>query len=158
MRRYRRFLDGLLDRMRTENRKVIMSLEEGGKLQYDRLASLPWEEEFRPLTYSEAVEVWHSTNGGAERDNSKNSEGSEEEEEDTLSALLHLHDRCWIMVDGVEASRPEHVFPSCLLQVVQRGMDRKPAEKMFNFLRGITIEFLKKVPEAALAEALKRVG
>ena len=123
---YAGFLDGLLERMRSNNKKFVDALMVDGELSVERIMSHEWEKEFLPLTYKEAVEVWHNTEGA---------------EGDVLKALLHLNDRCWLMLDGVRNSLPQDIFPLSVLQVLRHGMDASPVESFLQRMKRKLQEF-----------------
>ena len=70
------------------------------------IATLSWENDLLPLTYSEVENVW------TRLEKAKIVESSDRG--DLVYYILHLTDRCWLTISGIRDSRPEMIYPFSL--------------------------------------------
>jgi hypothetical protein len=89
---------------------VFDKLVPDGKLDVAAVRNEPWETQFKPLSFEDAVRVWtklHPTDYLSAK-------------KDTHTALLWLSDRSYIMIDGITKSAPRDIYPFFLAQLAKR--------------------------------------
>ncbi len=75
------------------------------------ICTTPWETRLLPVKYADVVEAW-------KRDTEGHEEFQDFRQFDVLYGILHLVDRCWLAIDGVENSAPDKIYPCSLESLI----------------------------------------
>ena len=111
----------LLNKLCEKNKGLLLKLLRDKKIDTQAVRTTSWETDFKPLLFAEARECCKSL-GPAVQDN-------------TLTHLLHLSDRSWIMLDGALNSAPERIYPFTLLQATAHYLQEKDGQRVTDTLR-----------------------
>ncbi len=107
--------DGILDALYTKNKSIMDKLKDiDGSVNMERVSSLPWETQFKPLTYSETEQIWQKTVVAANLTSMQC---------DLDHCLTHLFDLEYITIASAKNGRPDEVFPYSVLMVARYGMN-----------------------------------
>ena len=104
---YGTFWNELNQAMVDRNRGLLEKLSNHGAVDLDKICDIEWDKTFVPLEFPEAGVIWRRVH--PERDPAS-----------AHTALLHLADRGWLVLDGVHQSAPKSIYPFSMAHLIRQ--------------------------------------
>jgi len=112
-----KFLEDLLNAMVEKNKDLVNSFLDGNNISLEKVQNTEWETKLNPLTFTDVRKKFPHKDWNNQA---------------LLDNLLHLADRSWILIDGIESGAPKHIYPFRVIDLVASFLEpKKPRMEIF---------------------------